>query len=544
MGMDQRQRIRTYLLVIVGVVVLYTVVYNIGMARWENEPQSILRSLVVVLETLTTTGFGQDIPRTSTPILIFVTIMMVTGVVLIVGALPVIVAPWLEARFSTTAPTSVDDIEDHVVIAGYSSRAQALIEEFLRRDIPYLVIESDREAAADIYEDGMTVIHGDPENVGTCENCANIADARALVVDVDDETNASITLTAKDICTTPVITFVEDADFAEYHRLAGADWVYSPRQLIGESLATTVTAGIDMELDDAIEIAEDFDIVEFPVHSGCALDGVTIGDCGIREQTGVNIIGAWFHGEFVSSPSPDAYIDQQTILLAAGHEHQLEQLKGLTLTQTRNRSEGPVIICGYGAVGQTVETAIQDTDMQTVTVDKEDGPGVDVVGDVTDADVLRTAGIDDARTVILSISNDTMTIFATLVIREIHPDIEIVTRASATESVRKCYQAGADYVLSLATVSGRLLASTILDENVVSFDHQIDIIRTEPGALAGQSLGAADVRSLTGCTVVAVKRNGTLVEDIDSTFIPQPGDELVVAGTDADISEFANFTSA
>jgi Trk K+ transport system NAD-binding subunit len=537
--MDQRRRVRTYLSIIVGVVVLYTVIYNIGMARWENEPQSIFRSLVVVLETLTTTGFGQDVPRTSTPMLIFVTIMLITGVVLIVGALPVIVAPWLEERFTTVAPTSIDDIENHVVVTGYSPRAQALVEEFRRRDIPYLVVEPDREVAANIYETGTTVIHGDPENADICRDGANLTDARAFIVDVDDETNVSIVLTAKDTCDVPVVTFVEDADFAEYHRLAGADWVYSPRRLIGKSLATTVTAGVSTDLDDAIEIAEDFDIVELPVQTGGTLDGVTIEDSGIREQTGVNVIGAWFHGEFVSSPSPDAYIDDQTILLAAGHEHQLEQLKEFTLTETRNRPEGPIIVCGYDVVGQTVEAAIEEEGLQAVTVDKED-KGVDVVGDVTDTDVLRTAGIGEARTVILALPDDTMTIFATLVIREMNPDIEIIARADAAESVRKCYQAGADYVLSLATVSGRMLASTILEEEIISFDHQIDVIRTRPRALTGQTLREAAIRSRTGCTIVAAKRNGTLVEDLDPSFVFQPNDELVVAGTDADISEFSN----
>ena len=539
--MDQRDRIRRYLLVIVGVVVLYTVIYNIGMARWENEPQSIVRSLVVVLETLTTTGFGQDAPRSSTPMLLFVTIMMITGVVLIVGALPAIVAPWLEERFSTVAPTSIDGIENHVVIAGYSLRAQALIDEFRRRDVPYLVIEPDRETAAEIHETGTSVIHGDPENTEICREGANLSEARAFVVDVDDETNVSIVLTAKDTCNVPVITFVEDADFAEYHRLAGADWVYSPRRLIGESLATTVTASVSTDLDDAIEISEDFDIVELPVQTGGTLDGVTIEDSDIREKTGVNIVGAWFHGEFVSSPPPDAHIDNQTILIAAGHEDQLEQLKEFTLTETRHRREGPILICGYDVVGQTVEAAIETAGLQAITVDKED-KGVDVVGDVTDVDVLRTAGIDESRTVILALPNDTMTIFATLVIREMDPDIEIIARADATESVRKCYQAGADYVLSLATVSGRMLASTILGEDVVSFNHQIDVIRTKPGALVGQNLEEAAIRTRTGCTIVAAKRNGTLVEDLDPSFVFQPNDELVVAGTDVDISEFTNIT--
>jgi K+/H+ antiporter YhaU regulatory subunit KhtT len=93
-------------------------------------------------------------------------------------------------------------------------------------------------------------------------------------------------------------------------------------------------------------------------------------------------------------------------------------------------------------------------------------------------------------------------------------------------------------VLSLATVSGRMLASTILDEEVISPDTQIEVVRTQAPALAGKSLAESDVRARTGCTVIAAERNGSLITDVGPDFVVRPEDTLVVAGIDADVNRF------
>jgi Trk K+ transport system NAD-binding subunit len=182
-----------------------------------------------------------------------------------------------------------------------------------------------------------------------------------------------------------------------------------------------------------------------------------------------------------------------------------------------------------------------DDEVETVVVDRLDKPGVDVVGDVTEEATLREAGVDEASTVIVAVADDTTTVFATLVLREFNPDVEIIARADATESVRKLYRAGADYVLALATIAGRMLASTILEEEVISFDQQVEIVRVDCGSLAGRTLAEADVRARTGVTVIAVERDGDVLTDLGPDFRVQVGDDLVVAGTDADVNRFAAF---
>ncbi len=275
------------------------------MAVLVGQPVTFIYALAVVVQSMTTTGYGEDAALWGTPMELFMTLTMVAGVSMIFLVLPVFLAPWVEERLSTVAPTAVDEEKtDHVVIAGYTSRGKALIDELTIRGIPYVVIEPDRNRAADLYEQEIEVIHCDPESTSFLRERSGAERTRAIVADVDDEANASISLTAGQVCDTPVITFVETEQFAEYHRLAGAEQVLSPRRFIGESLATKVTAGVSSDVEDAIEIAEDFEIVELPVQAGSELAGTRLVDSGIRERTGANVVGAWFRGEFVSPPDP------------------------------------------------------------------------------------------------------------------------------------------------------------------------------------------------------------------------------------------------
>lgn len=59
--LSRRNRLVVYYLVGIGVLVLtYTVVYNLALAQLEGVNQSLFASLEFVVQTMTTTGYGQD----------------------------------------------------------------------------------------------------------------------------------------------------------------------------------------------------------------------------------------------------------------------------------------------------------------------------------------------------------------------------------------------------------------------------------------------------------------------------------------------------
>jgi len=542
--MDKWQRRTFYYVVVISALMIgYAFAYQWGMITLEGATgvrTTFLHAFQVVVETFTTTGFGSDAPWETPFMNLLVIVMDTTGTLMIFLALPVLLFPALEESLSTTVPSAVDDgTRAHVVIATHSARAETLIDELDARGIEYVLVEPDTAKAKDLYEDGYDVIDTNPETIEGLED-ANLTDARAIVADVSDRVDTSIVLTAREVSEEiRVVSVVEDPESTVYHELAGADEVLSPRPLLGQRLAEVVSTGVTTELGEGIELGDDFQIAELLVHHGSPLAGMTLADSSLRERTGVNVIGAWFRGEFESPVSPETALEAGTVLLLTGREDQLDDLEELPESTVREFERGKTLVIGHGQVGQAVTRILQAEGQPYTVLNRHDGPDIDVVGEADDTEALRAAGIDEARSVVLAIPDDTGAEFATLVMRETSPDLDIAARTEGAETVQKMYRAGANYVLSLAQVTGRMTASAVLeDDEVIATDTQVEILKTRAPPLAGQTLAESRIRERTGCTVVAVERDGDVFTDLGADFRLEGGDELVVAGTDEGTTRF------
>ncbi|RLM59375.1 TrkA family potassium uptake protein [Halobellus sp. Atlit-31R] len=531
-----QRRLGVYLGVAVGAVVFYTVLYRWTMASFEGVSVGWAESAHIVVETFTTTGYGEDAGIWSAaPTYLLSMAMQFTGVALIFTTLPLFVVPLVERALERDPPAE-SSLSEHVVVTPLTAHGEILVSELDAAGIPHLVLEPDRERAREL-QDEYDVVHGDPESVADLR-AANADSAVALVADSDDRTNASIVLTAEQLDSdVRIVSLLEDPAVEDYHRYAGADDVVLPRQLLGESLARKAASPI-VPSDDAIPLGDGFEIAEVLIHPDSRLEGRTIAECEVGRRTGANIIGIWSRGEFVTPPDPDTVLDGRTTLLVTGREEQLSQLRALARSEARRHRRGRVVVAGHGEVGSTAAAVLTESNVPHVVVDRQDGEGVDVVGDVTDPDVLQRAGVGDAESVLIALDDDTTAIFATLVAERLAPDAEIIVRANDAASVQKLYRAGAEYVLALSTVSGRMLASNLTDEEVIAPQSQVEVVRVDAPGLAGLSLAEADVRARTGSTVLAVERGDELRTDVGPEFTVERDDSVVVAGTDDAVNRF------
>jgi Trk K+ transport system NAD-binding subunit len=542
-----RKRVAYYLLFIAVLIVVLSVVYDFGMRTFEpgqypppGTEIPLLHSMQVVVETFTATGYGSDAPWTSPEMNALVILLDLTGVGLFFLALPAILLPLFRDALSTTVPTAVDDdFGDHIVICSYTDRVDALVDELTSNGVEYVLLEPDREQAAALYEDGYSVIEADPQSVDALI-AANLPKARALVADVSDRVDASIVLAAKEAAEdVPVVSVVEDEARVSYHELAGADDVVTPRRLLGEGLARKVTTDVETHLGGEVRIGEDFEIAEISIRAESELAGQTLGDSEVRDRYGVNVVGAWVGGNFETPPSLSTPLDKGTTLLVTGETSSLRRLRRATGSRIRQFGRGETIVVGYGQVGQTVSELLADADISQTVVDIEAMEGVDIVGDATVAETLHEAGIEDAQSVVLALPDETAVEFATLIIRDIDPSTEIIARADAAASVSKTYRAGADYVLSLATVSGRSIASLVIDdEEILGIETNVEIVKTTAPGAAGKTLTGAAIRERTGCTVVAVERDEEILTDLPADFRLEADDRLVIAGNDSGVNAF------
>jgi voltage-gated potassium channel len=116
------------------------------------------------------------------------------------------------------------------------------------------------------------------------------------------------------------------------------------------------------------------------------------------------------------------------------------------------------------------------------------------------------------------------------VVRDYAPDVQFVECAALEDNVGRIQQAGADFALSVSQVAGQLLTHHILGE-MVSQQAHIKLVKRGASKLVGRHPLESSIRERTGCTIVAVERDGEVIMDIPSAFTLTAEDELYICGT-------------
>ncbi|KIN60441.1 Glutathione-regulated potassium-efflux system protein [Sulfitobacter noctilucae] len=135
--------------------------------------------------------------------------------------------------------------------------------------------------------------------------------------------------------------------------------------------------------------------------------------------------------------------------------------------------EGPVIIAGIGRFGQIVNRLVQASGFQTVVLDHN--PETIAVmrrfgfkaflGDPTRPDILRKAGLKDARVLVVTLDDPKAALALIAYARKERPDLHIVTRAHDRTDVYRQYQAGANDIVR-EMFDGSLRAGRYVLENM------------------------------------------------------------------------------
>jgi voltage-gated potassium channel len=216
------------------------------------------------------------------------------------------------------------------------------------------------------------------------------------------------------------------------------------------------------------------------------------------------------------------------------------------------RLKNHYILCGYGRVGKQVAEELAEDGVEYVVVEKDPERAeecarrghLELLGDASEDEVLKAAGIRQARGLISALDSDEANVFVTLSARKLNPDLFIVARASTDESAVKLEIAGADRTLSPYSVGGRRLASLATRPSVVDFldvvasgsrgiEFRLEEFSVNSGSpLADRTIGELDVFKQTGARILAIiskdhqfTTNPTANDRISS------GDTLIVLGT-------------
>ena len=220
-----------------------------------------------------------------------------------------------------------------------------------------------------------------------------------------------------------------------------------------------------------------------------------------------------------------------------------------------------IIICGFGRNGaKTAEVlyaegkkfVVVENDQETINSQAINRKYQFVQGDATQDEVLLSAGIQKANTIITALPRDTDNVFITLTAKQLNGNIMVISRASEVLSEKKLFLAGADHVIMPDTLGGIHMAQLITKPFVIELLDMLNGIAAGNESvleeisfsdlkdeMKDKSLKELDIRNTTGVSIIAYK-NG--VENFK--FNPGPDkvvgqkDVLILLGKQKDVDKF------
>lgn len=198
--------------------------------------------------------------------------------------------------------------------------------------------------------------------------------------------------------------------------------------------------------------------------------------------------------------------------------------QALKIQRWRKSVRNHTVVVGYGTKGRTAVAAmigdgvapadIVVVDIDPNLLDRANAAGlVTVRGDANKSDVLRLAGVQRAKAVIVATSDDPTAVLVTLTARELAPEATIIASVREAENSHLLRQSGADSVVVSSETAGRLLGLATSKPTVVEMiedlltPHEGFAIaerEVEPKEVGGSPKHLVDI-------VLGVVRDGRLV---------------------------------
>ena len=119
--MRQRYIIRFFLGILFGVVSAYATLFYLLMSVYEGQDVSAWEAVYWTVNRLTTTGeVSPDLVYSAAPIQVLSVLIQISGLAFFFAAFPVAIIPALERRIRGVPETYYSDMNDHIIICGYS----------------------------------------------------------------------------------------------------------------------------------------------------------------------------------------------------------------------------------------------------------------------------------------------------------------------------------------------------------------------------------------------------------------------------------------
>ena len=523
-----------FLIVLAGLVTLYSILFHYIMA-WEGRYYSWVTGFYWTLTVMSTLGFG-DITFASDLGRIFSIIVLMSGVFFLLILFPFIFIeffyiPWTRAQAEAQAPSELPKgTRNHIILTALDPISRSLIKKFEQYHFEYVLLVSEIEKAMRLSDQGYRVMVGDSDTPGTYEK-ARADHALMVVATMNDMVNTNIAFTVQEFTgDVPVIATASSPASVDILELAGCDHVLQVADMLGLASARRVE-GPD-RLAHTIGRFDELVIAESTVRN-TSMVGKTLREIRLREQFGIAVLGYWERAEFKHIKADTPILPEMAFVLA-GSETGIQKFNDIYARMLTSLSHS--IVIGGGRVGRAATRGLLERGLDYRVVEllpeRNRDPEKYIIGDAAEFEVLNQAGIMNASSVIITTRDDDTNIYLTIYCRRLRPDVQIISRATHERNVATLQRAGADFVMSYASLGSNVIMNLIDKSSVLMVAEGLDVFRVRiPDELVGRTLADAHVREETDCTVVALV-DGSKMDFDFSPHVPLPSDvDLIVIGT-------------
>jgi len=327
--MNPLRRIIPPLIVLVVIITIATLGYTL-IEHWR-----LLDALYMVTITLATVGF-REVHELSDAGRIITMGLIIFGVGTVGYTVGQLVEMMVEGqiigyRRMRNMEKMISELKGHYIICGFGRVGHQVAKDFDAEKIPYIVVDSKPETAAELGEKNIPYLVGDMASDEILES-AGIKKAKGLIACADSDTsNVYVTLSAREMNTNLYIvarasTVVTEAKM----RRAGANRVISPYFIAGNRMASMALRPVAVDFLDTVMRSEnvELELEEYSINDGSKIVGKTLAELEIKQKTGATILAVKHStGKFNLQPGAATVVGHGDVLVALGTSQQLELLR-------------------------------------------------------------------------------------------------------------------------------------------------------------------------------------------------------------------------
>ncbi len=277
------------------------------------------------------------------------------------------------------------------------------------------------------------------------------------------------------------------------------------------------------------------------------------------------------------------FLMQGAVALAAlvGRVLGTRAVKGSGVTKSSLKDH--VIVVGYGLNGRNLANVLKETGIAHIVLDvnyerikkARNNGHTAFYGEAGHPEILKMLGVENAKMIVLGISDSVATRKAVKASKDLNPQICIIVRTRYIDDLEELYELGATQVIpeefeTSVEIFARVLKEYRIPGNIIQ--NQIDLVRQEGyamfrgqsididrlahleriletsvmdtffvedgSAIAGKTLAELDLRRKTGgATVMALIRKGKATTNPRGDFKVDIGDMMVILGSHMDLDK-------